>query len=159
MRARDGLMKRWALGGLMVALIASVSGCGGAERSEVGGGISVGADPADLIEGVSFVNWEDLPVPVSTQEVYHQAEPQGGTILPGSEPRRLLVLVWGNRCMPAVAVAAPVRPGLPQLSVSVVENPTGQQCGEALVMYPFEVILTRDVDPASVVLEARSQPS
>ena len=151
-------MKRWALRGLMVALIASVSACGGVERSEVGGGgISVGADPAELVEGVNFVNWEDLPVPVSTQDVYHQAEPQGGMILPGSESRRLLVLVWGNNCMPAVGVAASDLPGPPRLSVTVVENPTGQQCGEALVMYPFEVILTRDVDPAGVVLEVSRQ--
>jgi len=139
-----------AASALLIACALAVSACGES-------GISVGGDPADLIREVNFIDWEDLPVPVSTQEVYHQAEPQGGMILPGSEPRRLLVLVWGNDCMPAVAVAAPVRPGLPQLSVSVVENPTGQQCGEALVMYPFEVILTRDVDPASVILEVSRQ--
>jgi len=139
-----------AASALLIACALAVSACGES-------GISVGADPADLIREVNFIDWEDLPVPVSTQEVYHQAEPQGGMILPGSESRRLLVLVWGNNCMPAVAVAAPVRPGLPQLSVSVVENPTGQQCGEALVMYPLEVILTRDVDPASVILEVSRQ--
>ena len=145
-----------AASALLIACALTVSACGESGIS-AGGGISVGADPADLIREVNFIDWEDLPVPVSTQEVYHQAEPPGGMILPGSEPRRLLVLVWGNSCMPAVAVAAPVRPGLPQLSVSVAENPTGQQCGEALVMYPFEVILTRDVDPASVILEVSRQ--
>ena len=97
---------------LLIACALTVSACGESGIS-AGGGISVGADPADLIREGNFIDWEDLPVPVSTQEVYHQAEPQGGMILPGSEPRRLLVLVWGNNCMPRLRWPLRSGPGCP----------------------------------------------
>ena len=135
---------------LLVACLVALSACGG--------GIPVLADPTDLIKSADFVDWEDLPVPVSAQEVHQQTELAGGMILPGSESRRLLIAITGNTCVPSVTVRAPDLPGPPQLKVSVARNPTHQGCGDLLKIWPFEVILTRDVDPASVVLEVRSQP-
>lgn len=137
---------------LLVACAVALSACSS-------GGIPVLADPTDLIKSADFVDWENLPVPVSVQEVHQQTGSRGGMILPGSEPRRLLIAIWGNTCVPSVTVRAPDLPGPPQLKVSVAANPTHQGCGDILKVWPFEVVLTRDVDPASVVLEVMSQPS
>jgi hypothetical protein len=120
--------------------------------SACSGGISVVADPTDLIRDARFVDLEDLPVPVSQQEVYSQPDFEGAAVLPGSEPRRLLIAVFGNCCTPHVTVAAPEVTGPPQLNVAVSEG-TGATCCDALLMWPFAVNLNRDVDPAEVVLE------
>lgn len=114
-------------------------------------GISVVADPTDLIRDARFVDLEDLPVPVSPQEVYRQPDFEGVAVLPGLEPRRLLIAVFGNCCTPHVTVAAPEVTGAPQLNVAVSEG-TGATCCDALLMWPFAVNLNRDVDPAEVVL-------
>jgi hypothetical protein len=120
-------------------------------------GISVVADPSDLIRSARFIDSEDLPVPVEAWEVYQQAGSDGVSLLPGSEPDRLLIAVFGNACRPTVTVAAPEVTGPPQLNVA--SYPPHQTCGEILLLWPLEVILTRDVDPASVVLVVMSQPS
>jgi len=135
---------------LLVACALALSACGHS--------ISAVADPTDLIKHVDFIDLEDLPVPVSSQDVYHQAEFEGAMILPGSEPRRLLIGVFGNACRPTVTVAAPNLTGPPQLNVAV-SYPPHHTCGEILLMWPLEVILTRDVNPTSVVLVVMSQPS
>jgi hypothetical protein len=122
------------------------------------GGLSVGADPTDLIQDAAFVDWEDLPRPA---QLVHA--PDSGCLgvaqaLPGSEARRLLIAVWHNTCMPAVTVSAP-DPGLaPQLRVHIGQRHYSvETCGDLLKMWPFEVILNRDVDPAAVVLEVRDR--
>ncbi|MBP1632772.1 MAG: hypothetical protein H6Q11_1060 [Acidobacteria bacterium] len=114
------------------------------------------ADPSDLIRSARFIDSEDLPVPVAWQGM--QVESEGAMILPGSEPRRLLIGAFGGCCRPTVTVAAPEVTGQLQINVAVSRG-TGQTCCDALVMWPFEVILTRDVDPAGVILEVMSQPS
>lgn len=132
-----------------------------------GDGISVVADSSDLIRGVRFINWEDLPA--EAQEVRPPVVEGAGflgepateywgvaVILPGSEPRRLLIAVWHNACRPAVTVAA-LDPG--RLAVSIADAETN--CGEILKMWPLEVTLNRDADPATLVLEVtenRPQP-
>lgn len=126
--------------------------------SACGHGISVVADPIALIESARFIDLEDLPVPVEAWEVYQQAGSDGVSLLPGSEPDRLLIAVFGNACRPTVTVAAPEVTGPPQLNVAV-SYPPHHTCGEILLMWPIEVILTREVDPASVVLVLMSQPS
>ena len=118
--------------------------------------LSVGDDPTDLIRDVEFIDWEDLPA--DAQEV--RPPLVGGSreylgvavVLPGSEPRRLYLAVWHNACVPVVTVSAPVPGSTPKLSVAIGQHP-GEQCGEVLKMWPFEVILNRDVAPAAVVLE------
>ena len=120
-------------------------------------GISVVADPTDLIRSARFIDSEDLPVAVAWQEM-GQIESEGAMILPGSEPRRLLIGAFGGCCRPTVTVAAPEVTGQLQINVAVSRG-TGQTCCDALVLWPLEVILTRDVDPASVVLVVMSQPS
>lgn len=135
-------MRRWAACVLLAAFTVALSACGG---------ISVVADPTDLIRDARFIDVEDLPVPVSPQEVYSQPGFEGAAVLPGSEPRRLLIAVFGNCCTPHVTVAAPEVPGPPQLNVAVSEG-TGGTCCDALLMWPFAVNLNRDVDPAEVVL-------
>ena len=127
------------------------------------GGLSVVADPSDLINDANFIDWEDLPVPVSAGDVYHQAELEGAVILPGSEPRRLLIATWSGTCMPSVTVAAPDPGEAPTLQVAVNRLfPAWAACSESdlLMLWPFEVTLNRDVDPAQVVLEVtESRPS
>lgn len=73
-------------------------------------------------------------------------------MLPGSEPRRLLVAVFGNTCRPKVTVAAPNLTEPPQLRVAV-SYPAHHTCGEILLMWPIEITLDRDVDLAQVILE------
>jgi len=132
-----------------------------------GHGISVPADSSDLIRRVRFIDWEDLPA--EAQEVRPPLVEGAGflgepateywgvaVVLPGSEDRRLLIAVWHNACRPAVTVAA-LDPG--HLAVSIADAETN--CGEILKMWPFEVVLNRDVDPATLVLEVtddRPQP-
>ena len=120
------------------------------------GGLSVGADPTDLIQTVAFVDWEDLPRPaqsVRPPRVGDQREYVGvAVVLPGSEARRLYIAVWHNACIPVVTVSAPDPGSAPRLVVAIGQHP-GEQCGEMLEMWPFEVILNREVDPAAVVLE------
>ena len=136
-------MRRWAACLLLAAFTVALSACGG---------ISVVADPTDLIRDARFIDLEDLPVPVSQQEVYSQPGFEGAAVLPGSEPRRLLIAVFGNCCAPRVTVAAAEVTGPPRLTVTVDES-TGNNCCELLLMWPFAVNLNRDVDPAEVVLE------
>lgn len=143
-------MRRWAVWVLLGVYTVALSACSG-------GGVSVVADPTDLIRGVAFIDLEDLPDPVSAEEVYHQAGFEGAALLPGSQPRRLLIAVFGNCCTPVVTVAAPEVTGPPQLNVAAWQS-TGPTCCDALVMWPFEVTLNRDVDPAEVVLEVVRQP-
>ena len=144
-------MRRWAVWVLLGVYAPALSACSG-------GGVSVAADPSDLIRGVGFIDSEDLPVPVSPQEVYDHVGFEGAVVLPGSEPRRLLIAMFGNCCAPVVSVAAPEVAGPPQLNVAAWQS-TGPTCCDALVMWPFEVTLNRDVDPAEVVLEVIRQPS
>jgi len=136
-------MRRWAACLLLAAFTVALSACGG---------ISVVADPTDLIRDARFIDLEDLPVPVSQQEVYSQPGFEGAAVLPGSEPRRLLIAVFGGCCAPTVTVAAAEVTGPPRLTVTVDES-TGNNCCELLLMWPFAVNLNRDVDPAEVVLE------
>jgi hypothetical protein len=139
-----------------VAAAVVLSACGS-------GGLSVVSDPSDLIRGAGFIDWEELPA--EAQEVrpplVEGAGPLGepgeefwgvAVVLPGSEPRRLLIAVWHNMCMPSVTVAA-LDPAGTRLGVSIGEGRAN--CGEALKMWPFEVTLNRDVDPAAVSLEVR----
>jgi hypothetical protein len=118
-------------------------------------GVSVEADPTDLIQGARFIEWEQLPP--QAQEVRPplvdgEREYVGvAVVLPGSEARRLLIAVWHNACMPAVSVAATDLDDVPRLAVSIADAET--DCGEILNMWPFEVTLNRDVDPATVVLD------
>ena len=125
--------------------------------SACGQGISVVADPSDHIRSARFIDLEDLPVAVAWQEI-DQIESEGAMILSGSESRRLLIGAFGGCCRPTVTVAAPEVTGQLQINVAVSRG-TAQTCCEALVLWPLEVILTRDVDPAGVVLEVMSQPS
>lgn len=143
-------MRRWAACVLFGVCAVALSACSG-------GGVSVAADPTDLIRGVGFIDREDLPVPVSPQELYDRPGFEGAAILPGSEPRRLLIAVFGNCCAPVVSVAAPEVAGPPQLNVAAWPS-MGPTCCDALVMWPFEVTLNRDVDPAEVILEVIRQP-
>ena len=126
--------------------------------SACGHGISVAVDPTDFIESVRFIDVEDLPIPVSMQEAYHDAEFRGAHLLPGSEPRRLLIAVFGNMCQPTVTVAGSNETGPPQLEVNV-SYPPHHTCEEILLMWPIEVTLARDVDPATVVVEVTRQGS
>jgi len=141
---------------LLVACALALCACGS-------GGLSVAADPSDLIKHASFIDWEDLPVPVSSQDVYHQAELEGAVVLPGSDSRRLLIATWSGTCMPSVTVAAPDPGEAPTLQVAVNRLfPAGAACSESdvLKLWPFEVTLNRDVNPAQVVLEVtESRPS
>ncbi len=54
-------MRRWAACVLLAGFSVALSACGG---------ISVVADPTDLIRDARFVDLEDLPLPVSQQDVY-----------------------------------------------------------------------------------------
>ena len=116
-----------------------------------GGGVSVSDDPSDLIRSARFMEWEDLPAVAqglrSRDSGYHGV----AQVLPGSEPRRLYIAVWHNTCQPIVTIAAPDPSGA-RLAVSIGGG--GQTaCGDLLKMWPLEVILTRDIDPARVVTE------
>jgi hypothetical protein len=135
-------MRRRAACVLLAVFTVALSACGG---------ISVVADPTDLIRDARFIDLADLPVPVSQQEVYSQPDFEGAAVLPGSEPRRLLIAVFGNCCAPTVTVAAPEVTGPPQLTVTVTEST--KNCCDLLLMWPFALNLNRDVDPAEVVLE------
>ena len=132
-------------------------------------GISVAADPGDLIGDAEFIDWEVLPS--AAQEVRPPLVEGAGflgeparevwgvaVVLPGSESRRLLIAVWHNACRPALTVAA-LDPTGARLSVSIADAETN--CAELLKMWPFEVALNRDVDPATLVLgvtDNRPQP-
>lgn len=132
-------------------------------------GISVVADPGDLIRDARFIDWEDLSA--EAQEVRPPIVEGAGflgepateywgvaVVLPGSELRRLLIAVWHNACRPAVTVAA-LDPTAARLSVSIADAETN--CAEMLKMWPFEVTLNQDVDPATLVLDVidnRPQP-
>jgi len=116
-----------------------------------GGGVSVSTDPSDLIRSARFIEWEDLPAVAqglrSRDSGYHGV----AQVLPGSEPRRLYIAVWHNTCQPIVTIAAPDPSGA-RLAISISGG--GQTaCGDLLKMWPLEVILTRDIDPARVVTE------
>jgi len=116
-----------------------------------GGGVSVSADPSDLIRSAIFVEWEDLPAVAqglrSRDSGYHGV----AQVLPGSEPRRLYIAVWHNTCQPIVTIAAPDPSGA-RLAISISGG--GQTaCGDLLKMWPVEVILTREIDPGRVVTE------
>lgn len=134
----------------------AVSSTGASEADD----LSVGDDPTDLIRDVKFIDWEDLPADaqeVRPPLVAGRREYLGvAVVLPGSEPRRLYLAVWHNTCMPVVTVSAPAPGSTPKLLVAIGQHP-GEQCGEVLRMWPFEVILSRDVDPAAVVLEVRNR--
>ena len=131
--------------GIAVILLAVGAGCSG--------GVEAGSDPTGLIAGTSFIEWEALPP--AAQQV-RPPEGRGGgrgaaVVLPGSEPRRLLIAVWHNACEPAVEIAAPSRDDPLRLAVRIADAETG--CAEVLRIWPIEVRLTRDLDPAAVVLE------
>ena len=168
--------RRVAVTAVAAAAVLSACGSGGisvvSDPSDVIPGaesISVVADPSDLIQGAEFIDWEELPAEAqgvlpprvegagflgeATREYWGVA-----VVLPGSESRRLLIAVWHNACQPAIAVAAPDPTGA-RLSVSIADAETN--CGEMLKMWPFEVTLNGDVDPATLVLEvtdSRPQP-
>lgn len=122
--------------------------------------LSVGDDPTDLIREAAFNAWEDLPLAAQSVRpplVGGEREYLGvAVVLPGSEPRRLLLAVWRNACVPVVTVSAPDPGSTAKLLVAFGQHP-GEQCGEVLRMWPFEVILNRDLDPAAVVLEVRDR--
>ena len=138
-----------AASALLVACAFAFSACSS-------GGLSVEADPTDLIQDANFIDWEDLPVPVNVGEVYRQAEFEGAVVLPGSEPRRLLIATWSGTCMPSVTVAAPDPGEEPILQVAINRlDPAWAACSgsDTLMVWYFEVTFNRDVDPSSVVLE------
>jgi len=141
---------------VVAACVVALSACSS-------GGLSVVADPTDLIQDADFIDWEDLPVSVNTGEVYHQAELDGAVVLSGSEPRRLLIATWSGTCMPSITVAAPDPGEAPILQVAINRlSPAWAACSrsDAIGLWYFEVTLTRDVDPASVVLKvSESSPS
>jgi len=153
MTARGALMK-WCVRSL--AVFALIVVCAFVFSACSSGGLSVAADPTDLIKDANFIDWEDLPVPVNVGEVYDQAEIEGAVVLPGSEPRRLLIATWSGTCMPSVTVAAPDPGQEPILQVAINRlDPAWAACSgsDAIKLWYFEVILARDVDPASVVLD------
>jgi len=120
------------------------------------GGLSVGSDPTDLIQDAAFVEWEDLPLPAQSIRPPDSGHLGVAQVLPGSEPRRLYVAVWHNTCMPVVTVSAPEPGSAPQLTVAIGQHPGGH-CGDLLQMWPFEVTLNRDVNPATVVLQVNDR--
>jgi hypothetical protein len=131
--------------GIAAILLAVGAGCSG--------GVEAGSDPTGLIASTSFIEWEALPP--AAQQVWPPEGQAGGrgvaVVLPGSESRRLLIAVWHNACKPAVEIAAPSRDDPLHLAVRIADAETG--CAEPLKMWPVEVRLTRDVDPAAVVLD------
>ncbi|MCU0281309.1 MAG: hypothetical protein MUE66_05685 [Acidimicrobiia bacterium] len=131
--------------GIAVILLAAGAGCSG--------GVETGSDPTGLIAGMSFIEWEALPL--AAQQVRPPEGQAGGrgvaVILPGSEPRRLLIAVWHNACEPAVEIAAPGQEDPLRLAVRIADAETG--CAELLKMWPVEVRLTREVDPGAVVVD------
>jgi hypothetical protein len=100
------------------------------------GGLSVGANPTDLIQDAAFVDWEDLPCP--SQLVHGPDSGYRGVarVLPGSEAGRLLIAVWHDTCMPVVTVSTPDPGSAPQLVVAIGERPM-EQCGDLLKMCPL----------------------
>lgn len=131
--------------GMAAILLAVGGGCSG--------DVEAGSNPTGLIAGTSFIEWEALPP--AAQQV-RPPEGQGGgrgvaVVLPGSEPRRLLIAVWHNACEPAVEIAAPGQEDPLRLAVRIADSETG--CAEILKIWPVEVRLTSDVDPGAVVLE------
>ena len=144
-------LERVAVAVVLVSVL--VSACSGDD-------IVVSADPTDLIGSARFVAWEDLSPEareVLPPTIEGRSEFLGAAvILPGSEPRRLLIAIWHNACQPKVTISAP--DSEPRLAVSISAARTGV-CGEVLKMWPIEVTLKRDLDPAAVVLvitDARS---
>jgi hypothetical protein len=158
MTARGALMK-WRVRSL--AVFALIVVCAFVLSACSSGGLSVAADPTDLIQDANFIDWEDLPDSVSAGEVYHQAEIEGAVVLPGSEPRRLLIATWSGTCMPSVTVAAPDPGEAPILQVAINRlHPAWAACSgsDAIGLWYFEVTFNRDVDPSSVVLEVSESP-
>jgi hypothetical protein len=150
MTARGALMKRCVRS---LAVFALIVVCAFALSACSSGGLSVAADPTDLIKDANFIDWEDLPVPVNVGEVDDQAEIEGAVVLPGSEPRRLLIATWSGTCMPSVTVAAPDPGEAPILQVAINRLDPACSRSDVLMVWCFEVTFNRDVDPSSVVLE------
>lgn len=160
--------RRHRVAGLVVALAAfALSACHVASPTTTAdttssttialtGGLSVGSDPTDLIRDATFVEWEDLPLPAQSIRPPDSGHLGVAQVLPGSGPRRLYIAVWHNTCMPVVTVSAADPGSVPQLTVSTGQYPGGH-CGDLLRMWPFEVILSRDVNPATVVLQVNDR--
>lgn len=149
-----------ALSACQVASPATTAGTTSSTTTLVADLLSAGDDPTDLIRDAAFVEWEDLSLAAQSVRpplVGEHREYRGvAVVLPGSEPRRLYIAVWHNACMPVVTVSAPAPGSAPQLVVAIGQR-AGEQCGDLFKMWPFEVILNRDVDPAAVVVEVRDR--
>jgi hypothetical protein len=145
-----------ALSACHVSSPTTTAGTTSSTTTALTGGLSVGGDPTDLIHDAAFVEWEDLPLPGQSVRPPDSGHLGVAQVLPGSEPRRLYIAVWHNTCMPVVTVSAPDPGSAPQLSVAIGQHP-GEQCGDLLQMWPFEVTLNRDVNPATIVLQVNDR--